>query len=212
MIIKNGNVFRENFKFEKADILVQNGRIEKIGNLGASGKEVLDAEGKYVIPGLTDLHFHGCVGYDFCDGTEEAITEMAKYQFRHGVTGICPATMTLGKERLITICEAAASHKGGAEMADLVGINLEGPFISRERCGAQNPEFVHRPDADFLKDLMIASEGLVKLVTIAPEVEGALECIREMKDQIRFSVGHTVADYDTAVKGFEAGARLRLGK
>ncbi len=207
VIIKNGNVFQKDFRFRKADILIRDGKIEKIGSLAETGEEVMDAEGKLVIPGLTDLHFHGCVGYDFCDGTEEAITEMAKYQFSQGVTGICPATMTLGKDRLLKICETAATHKNGAGMADLVGINLEGPFISPDRCGAQNPEYVHRPDADFLKGLITASKGLTRLVTIAPEEEGALECIRSLKNQIRFSVGHTMADYDAAVRGFEAGAR-----
>ncbi len=207
MIIKNGRVFTAEFRFEKKDIRIKEGIITEIGEIKDEQDEILDAEGQMVIPGLTDIHFHGCVGYDFCDGTEESITEMAKFQLSKGVTGICPATMTLGKDRLITICKTAAEHRDSAEQADLVGINLEGPFISPDRCGAQNPDFVHKPDADFLRELIAASKGLTKLVTIAPEVEGALSCIAELKDQIRFSIGHTMADYDETVKAFETGAK-----
>lgn len=210
MIIKNGNVYTENFIFEKKNIRISDGIItevtcEDITDL--ESEEIIDAESLMVIPGLTDIHFHGCVGYDFCDATDEAITKMAEFQFSQGVTSICPATMTLPKDRLKEICKVAAKHESGENEADLVGINLEGPFVSPYKCGAQNPQYVRKPDADFLLELIELSQGLTKLVTIAPEEEGAIECIKQLRDKITFSVGHTVADFDVAEKAFNAGAR-----
>lgn len=201
MIIKNGLVFHESGKFEKRDLYVEGDKIART----AQG-ETIDATGLYVIPGLTDLHFHGCVGYDFCDGTVEAINNMAEYELSQGITTICPASMTFSEERLNKIFAAAKKYKGETG-AELVGINMEGPFISMEKKGAQNPEFIHKPDADMFYRLQEAAGGLVKLVDIAPEVDGAMECIEEINKDVRVSVAHTAADYDVAKKAFEKGAR-----
>jgi N-acetylglucosamine-6-phosphate deacetylase len=210
MIIKNCLVFTPKFQFKKQNIQIKDGLIIKVDTddiVRESSEEIIDGEGNYLIPGLTDLHFHGCVGYDFCDGTDEAISEMAKFQFKKGVTNICPATMTLPKERLVEICKTAASHQAGYDEADLCGINLEGPFISPNRVGAQNPDYVQKANAEMIKDLLEASNGFTKLITIAPEEDGALECISLMKDKIRFSLGHTMSDYETAMKAFSLGAK-----
>lgn len=210
MLIKNGLVFTKDFKFEKKDILIKDGIIEKVDDFikadNIDENHIVDALGLKVIPGLTDIHFHGCVGYDFCDGTDEAISAMAKYQLSNGVTNICPATMTLPLERLKKICSVAANHKSGEGEAVLCGINLEGPFVSPHKCGAQNPEYVHKPDVGFLEELIKDSKGLTKLVTIAPEVNGAIDCIKALKDKISFSVGHTIANYNEAKLAFDMGA------
>lgn len=212
MLIVNGLVFTKDFKFEPRNIRIVDGVITEVTEEAIDVtkldmyEEVIDASKIKIIPGLTDIHFHGCVGYDFCDGTDEAITSMARFQLGKGVTSICPATMTLPKERLVQICTTASKHKSAPDEADLCGINLEGPCISPKRCGAQNPEYVHKPDQEFIQDLIIASEGLTKLVTIAPEEAGAIECIQALKGNIRFSVGHTVANYDEASAAFKAGA------
>ena len=210
MIIKNGLVFMEDFKFRQVNLKVIDGMIQKITDTELPeeiGEEVIDARGLKVIPGLTDIHFHGCMNSDLCDATDEAISTMAKYQRSKGVTTICPATMTLPKERLMEICQVAANHERTEGEAEIIGINLEGPFISPAKVGAQNPEYVHRAEVDFLKDLIKASDGLTKLVTIAPEEDGALECISALKDDIKFSIGHTSANYEEAVAGIQAGVR-----
>ena len=210
MVIKNGLVLMEDFQFRKVDIKVIDGYIQKISDTGIAsevGEEIVDAKGLKVIPGLTDIHFHGCMNYDLCDASDEGISEMAKYQKASGVTTICPATMTLPKDRLMVICQTAARHQRTEDEAELVGINLEGPFISPERVGAQNPKFVHQADVGFLADLLEASGGMTKLVTIAPEEEGALECISELCSQIKFSIGHTMANYEETVAGIDAGIR-----
>ena len=173
------------------------------------GGETLDASGCYVIPGLIDVHFHGCVGEDFSDATPDGLQRMADYELSQGVTYICPAGMTLPEDQLTAICRNAAAHAqaatGGAELA---GLNLEGPFLCMAKKGAQNGAFLHDPDGAMLHRLQQAANGLVKLVTVAPEQPGSLEFIRSAReDGITVSVGHTTADYDTAAAAFAAGAR-----
>lgn len=200
MIIKNGQVFSEEGSFETRDLYIEQDKIAENG----SGEE-LDATGLYVIPGLTDIHFHGCVGYDFCDGTKEAIEKMAEYQLQNGITTICPASMTFSEEQLTAIFANAAAYQS-TEGAALVGINMEGPFISMEKKGAQNGAYIHKPDAEMFFRLQDAAGGLVKLVDIAPEVDGAMECIEAIKDKVRVSVAHTNADFDVAEEAFQKGA------
>lgn len=167
-----------------------------------------DASGCYVIPGLTDVHFHGCRGADLSDGDPDGLQTMAEYELSRGVTQICPAGMTLLEEQLVKVCKTAAAHKRAGRLgADLVGINLEGPFLSRAKKGAQNGEWLHAPDVAMLRRLEEAAEGLVKLVSVAPEEPGALDFIQEVAEEVNVSVAHTTADYDTALAAFRAGAR-----
>ena len=203
MKVINGRVFDPEQGFVQRDLCTDGSFITAEG----SG-EVLDAAGCYVIPGLVDVHFHGAVGEDFSDATAEGLQRIADFELSQGVMYICPAGMTLPEEQLRAICENTAAHrrenKGGAEV---VGLHLEGPFLSMGKKGAQNADFLHAPDADMLARLQQAAEGAVRLVTVAPEEKGAMDFIRKAKDMgITVSVGHTVADYDTAMEAFRAGA------
>lgn len=202
MIIKNAEVYTEQGIFEKKDIYIENGKF--VDYVPEDGQEV-DASGYYAIPGLTDIHFHGCMGKDFCDGTEEAIQTIADYEASVGVTTIAPATMTFSEDKLMEIAQAAKAHKNN-KGADLCGINMEGPFIASKKKGAQNGKYIHRPDTEMFDRLQEASGGLFKLVDIAPEVEGAMEFIRAKKDEVVLSIAHTTTDYDTAKEAIEAGA------
>ncbi len=204
MIIKNVKVFQDNGVFVPGEIYIEGDKFTDSSD--GAGQEVIDGNGCYAIPGLTDVHFHGCVGYDFCDGTVEAIKAMAEYELDNGVTAIAPATMTLSEEMLTEVARAAAAYDGRTG-ADLVGINMEGPFISMEKKGAQNPAYIHKPDAAMFRRLQEESGNKFKLCAIAPEVEGAIDFIRELKDEVVLSVAHTTADYDTAKAAFGAGAR-----
>ncbi|MEG0072543.1 MAG: N-acetylglucosamine-6-phosphate deacetylase [Raoultibacter sp.] len=168
---------------------------------------VIDAAGCFVIPGLIDLHFHGCVGYDFCDGTDEAFDAIARYEAARGVTALCPATMTYPEATLDAIVSAAAVHVDAPDAAALVGINMEGPFISSDKIGAQNPAYVQVPDTALFRRLQASARGLIKLVDVAPEVEGAFDFIDEFHDEVRISVAHTCADYEIATQAFQRGAR-----
>ena len=205
MIIKGGLVFGQDGTFTEKDLYLEGERIAET----AVETEVVDAEGCYVIPGLIDVHFHGCVGYDFCDGTQEAIAAMAKYQLENGITSMNPATMTLGEDTLLQIAKTAAEYKkaGHREGAELVGINMEGPFISLEKKGAQNPKYIHTPDAALFERLQNAAEGLFRICAVAPEEAGAMEFIDACHDKVVISVAHTTADYDTAKEAFDRGAK-----
>ncbi len=174
----------------------------------ASGdSQVLDASGCYVIPGLVDVHFHGCVGEDFSDATPDGLQKIADYELSRGITYICPAGMTLPEDQLTRICENAAAHKAKASSgADLAGLHLEGPFLCEAKKGAQNGAFLHDPDIEMLRRLQRAANGLVKLVTVAPEQPHAGEFIRgAAADGITVSIGHTTADYEIACAAMDAG-------
>lgn len=231
MIIKNVQVYTEEQKFVPGEIVVRGDRIAEVHTAvekettGAECLEkkvsenecpedeeiVVDGEGAYAIPGLIDLHFHGCVGADVCDGTPEALKKIAQYEASIGVTAIAPATMTLPVEELEQILRNAAAYKktqktGGFE-ADLLGLNMEGPFISPVKKGAQDEKNIVPCNVEIAKRFLKASEGLVKFIGIAPEESSeAVAFIKEMKDSVDISLAHTNADYDTAMAAFAAGA------
>lgn len=203
MRITGGSVFDLEQGFVARELCTDGGYIAP----QSGDSRVLDATDCYVIPGLVDLHFHGCRGEDFSDATRDGLQVMADYELSRGVTYICPAGMTLGEDQLMRICRNAAEHrKHAAHGAELVGIHLEGPFLSEAKKGAQNGAYLHAPDAAMLHRLQEAAGGLVKLVTLAPELPGSLEFIHAAEG-ITVSIGHTTADYETACMALDAGAR-----
>lgn len=208
MRIRNASVYTEEGKFEPKDIFIKD---EFFADCEAEGGEeqVIDASGCVAIPGLTDIHFHGCVGHDFCDGIREAIDAMAAYEASIGVTNIVPASMTLSEDMLLAICRTAKAYKEEGvqdKRAHFQGINMEGPFVSAVKKGAQNGEYIHKPDQEMFARLQEASGNCVKLLDIAPEEEGAMELIDKWHDQVVISLAHTCADYDTASEAFRRGA------
>lgn len=204
--ITGARVFGPDGVFERRDLMLSDGRVVE----GSQAGEVVDAEGLMAIPGLLDVHFHGVMGQDLCNGTEEAIRTLASYEASQGVLAICPATMTFPEEKLGGIADVAAAwvaagaHEG---CADLVGLNMEGPFISPHKVGAQNPAYVQAPDVAMFRRLQERAGGLFKLVTLAPEVEGARDFVDELAGEVSVSVGHTCATYDEAAAAFARGAR-----
>ncbi len=201
MEVIKGILYTEQFQFVPGMITIEKDRIQSVEMCDADMLTKEEAE-NYLIPGLIDIHFHGCAGYDFCDGTKEAIAAIAAYELEHGITTICPATMTLAEDTLMQICHVAAE----AQIEELQGIYLEGPFVSYEKCGAQNPAYIRCADLSFLDKLQEQAKGLIQIVAIAPEQDGAMECIKEGRERYRFSIAHTCADYDTSWKAIEAGA------
>lgn len=202
MIIKNVKVFTENKTFEDGTIKIEDGLFTNAENVSG---EVIDGEGCYAIPGLVDVHFHGAVGHDFCDGTNEAIEKIAEYELSQGITTIVPATMTLSQNELMEIMSNAGAYKN-EKGAVLAGINMEGPFINTAKKGAQAATFIRIPDIEMFRTLQTAANGLIKLVDIAPEEDGAMEFIKELKDEVHISFAHTAANYDTAKAGYDLGA------
>ena len=213
MIIKNVKRYTEENRFVDGEICIKEDLFLSEEEIGKE-TEIIDGEGCYAIPGLIDLHFHGCMGYDVCDGTKEAIEEIAKYEASIGVTAICPATMTLPVDELNDILATAAEYKKEQEnekkagRADLIGLNMEGPFISPAKKGAQDARNILPCDKEIAKEFLKASDGLVKFIGVAPEESDfTTEFIREMKKEVIVSLAHTNASFDNADEAFKAGAK-----
>ncbi len=206
MIIKNASVYTPEHTFAVRDIAIRDGRfLFAVPEQPAPGEEVLDAAGMYALPGLVDIHFHGAMGHDFCDATEESIQAIADFEASKGVLAICPATMTFSEEILNGVMDAAAAHKN-ERGADLVGINMEGPFISPKKIGAQNPRYIQHCSCGMYHRLQSRARGLIKLVDVAPEEPEAMPYIEQVHSEVRISIAHTTADYDTSKAAFKAGA------
>lgn len=205
MIIKDANIFTQDNRFVKGSVVVENGRFVSIAEQPEHAEEVIEAKGLYMIPGLVDIHFHGCMGADMCDGTKEALDVITQYEASVGVTSVCPATMTIPKDELSAVMKNAGAYAyhGGAH---LVGINMEGPFISPAKKGAQAAENIMHCDYEYFNQLQDAAGGLIKLVDIAPEEAGAMEFIDKVKGTVVVSLAHTASDYDTAMEAIAHGA------
>ena len=182
-------------------------KLADINDIDVSDYEVIDAGGKYVSPGLVDMHIHGFLGADVSDGDVDGIRLMAEGIIKNGVTAWCPTTMTVSKAEIEAAFDCARTLKGSSEYygARILGVNSEGPFINSKKKGAQAEEHILRPDADFIK----ANADIVKLFTVAPEVNGAAECSAEVKadTDVLISMGHTDATYEQAAEGIANGVR-----
>lgn len=205
MRYENGWIFADG-RFVRGGFSVENGRFAHVLEDVPGPAEDLD--GALVIPGLVDIHVHGCAGADFSDGDYAGLVRMARYLARRGVTSFAPASMTLPYDALDKAFHAAARlrREGLADGARLMGIQMEGPFLSREKRGSQNPAYLRLPDWDSFLRLYDAAEGLLRIVDVAPELPGAVEFTRRASEKCRVSVAHTAAGYDQAAAVFDAGA------
>ncbi len=212
--IINGLVFHEDGSFTPDTVYICGEKIvsqevyEKECSTASGNEMVTDAAGNYVIPGLTDIHFHGCMGSDCCDGTVEAFQTIARYELSQGITSITPATMTMSEEVLSQICRAAKTYRDTAEenAADFCGLYMEGPFINAAKKGAQNEKYITPADTAMLNRLQDLSGNMLRTVAIAPETAGAMDFIRENSSRVNISIAHTTADYDTAKEAIACGA------
>lgn len=212
MIIDNVYVYTPNKTFVKGGIILVGNCIQSVyeeKDTPQLNEEVIDGKGNYAIPGLIDLHFHGCKGDDFCDGKKEALGRIAEYEASVGVTAIAPATMTLPVEELEHILQVAAEYKKETKdchKADLLGINMEGPFISHVKKGAQDEKNILPCNVEICDRFLKASEGLVKFIGVAPEESSnAIEFIKEVSNRVNVSLAHTNADYETSMAACRAG-------
>ncbi len=204
MIIKNGLVFNEDCFFEEKDLYINNGII--VSSIDeVEDKAEIDAKGNYVIPGLIDTHIHGATGHDFCDKDLSGLEAIARYLKSQGVTSFCPTSMTLSKDLLKEIFNTATNSLP-SDCARIVGIHMEGPFLSEAKKGAQDSKYIITPEVEIFKELNKACDNMIKIVTMAPECDENFEFIKAMKDEVKISLGHTTADYNTAKEAFENGA------
>ncbi len=205
MILKNTQLVNENFDLVQADLETEGENISRIGP-GLSGGEEVDCAGCTLVPGFVDIHIHGCVGGDTCDASREKLEKMAGYLITKGVTSFCPTTMTVSHEE---ICAALQNVKDCMERpvagARVVGVNMEGPFISAKKKGAQMEEYVRNPDWRAFREYYEGCGGIVKLVDIAPECPGGEEFVRNASQLCTVSIAHTESDFDQAKLAFSWG-------
>lgn len=205
MILKNAEVFNGDFEKIRADVKIEGEKISKIGDF--SSEEGLDLTGFVVMPGLIDMHIHGCGGADTGDATPEALETMSQTLVKNGVTSFCPASMTLSFEELTKIFANIDAMKDKVGGAYIHGANMEGPYIAMSKKGAQNPLYVRNPDKEEFKKLYEGCNGAIKVVDIAPECDGGDEFIKEIQPICPVSIAHTDAGYDEAVHAIELGVR-----
>lgn len=210
MLLIHANYLDEDFRLVQGDIEIEDGKILRVGKDLPRKEEDLavDCAGSYtVVPGFVDVHIHGCAGADTCDATREALEAMAAFLLAHGVTSFCPTTMTTSRETIQAALLAAKDMmdhpmEGGARV---VGVNMEGPFIAKERKGAQKEEDILPPDFPLFQQFYEESGGIVRLVDVAPEQPGGLDFVEKASQLCTVSIAHTTADYDQAKAAFDKG-------
>lgn len=197
-------------RVERGLAIVFDEKIRKIlsaSQIDEQDYEIIDANNNYLAPGLVDIHIHGYLGADVSDGSVEGIKTMAEGIAKNGVTAWCPTTMTVSKEEIEAALSAVRTVKNSEECygARILGVHAEGPFINSSKKGAQAAEHILAPNADFV----LKNKDIIKILTIAPEVEGAKECIKKVSQEskILISMGHTDATFEEANAGIEAGVR-----
>ena len=171
--------------------------------------EIIDAKGGYVAPGLIDMHIHGYLGKDVCDGEEESIRTISKGLLANGVTGYLPTTMTVDMKvirKALEVCRDLKEESKDWDGSVILGCHAEGPFISESKKGAQDAKYILKPDAAFVKEYA----DIIKTITLAPETdENDFAAIREIvrDTDVVISMGHTSADYETAMASVNAGVK-----
>ena len=207
MLYKNAYVF-DGSGFVYGGFTVEEGRFARLFR-GETKEAGTDLEGAYIIPGLVDVHNHGNSGADFSDGKLEGLKTMGRYLAKNGVTSFAPASMTLPYDVLAAAFATAVEYREGrpAEGARLMGIQMEGPFFSEKKKGAQNGAYLRDPDFQAFKALYEGCGGLIRIADVAPELPGAAEFAEKASKLCTVSVAHTDADYEQAAAVFQSGAR-----
>jgi N-acetylglucosamine-6-phosphate deacetylase len=206
--IINGNIISPKGIIEGGSILIEKDLIVSIHEHSVAIKdaEEIDASGLYVSPGFIDIHVHGGGGFDFMDGTEKAYLEIAATHARYGTTAMLPTTLTSSQEELFnTIKIYEAADKKNTQGAQFLGIHLEGPYVSINQCGAQDPKYIRNPvPAEY--EAVLASTTFIRRWSAAPELDGAIDFGRYLTEKgVLVSMAHTDAIYEEALLGFENG-------
>lgn len=207
MLYKNGYIYTKDRRFVHGSFTVDGGRFTSVTE-AVPCEQGVDLGGACVIPGLVDVHTHGNSGVDFSDGDAAGDGVLAEYYARNGVTSFAPASTTLPYDALARAFSAAARYRAdaGDRASRLMGIHMEGPYFSAKRKGAQNEEYLRLPDADGFMELYNGCGGLIRIVDVAAELEGAADFTARISRLCTVSLAHTDADYDDASRAFDAGA------
>ena len=220
MILKNALVLNDKFLFKDIDVFIDEGKIKALFKRDSVNKNEVscyepgndfevDLEGFYLLPGLIDIHIHGSIGHDIMDSSFEAINSISDYLAQNGITSFLATTMSESFQRIENaVLKIKACMDIGTSGAQLLGIHMEGPYFSKQYKGAQNDKFFSLPSVEQFKKLQTISGNNIKIVSIAPEIENALDFIKEISsiNSAAVSIGHTGADYDTCIEAIQRGA------
>lgn len=210
-VVANGRVYTEDKVVDQGYIRVADGKIAEVGAGEYTGDlQVIDAEGKNILPGFIDIHIHGGYGEDAMDASFDGLKHLSESLLSEGTTSYLATTMTQSVKNIDRALENIVEYiqfQDTENAAEVAGVHLEGPFISEHKVGAQNPKYVQRPSVEAIQHFQGTAQGNIKIVTFAPEVEGAEDTLKALSDYIIFSIGHTVATYDEVNEAVAHGAK-----
>jgi len=213
VVIENGMVITPSEAIEKGVVVFEDGKITAVGQKNRvkvpRSAKVIDASGKIVAPGFVEIHVHGGKGRDIMDASYEAVKEIAKFLVSHGTTSFVPTTISAPRSDLLRAVRAVkTAMEKGTDGAEVLGAHLEGPYINPEKRGAHDANYVRLPSLDEFEEIWAASNRAVKIVTLAPELEGSKMLIQKLrKIGTVASIGHSNATYTQTVDAIKHGAR-----
>ncbi len=213
-LLKNCDIYTPLRMIKSGSILIQGEKIAKVGQLDDSkippGTRVFDYDKKIAIPGFIDIHLHGGGGVDFVDSSPDSIVQALRTHLKNGTTSLLPSIMTTShKYALDTIRAFIDIKRSFPDIPDIIGLNLEGPYISMEKSGAHRTQYIRKPSLTEIQEYIRTSEGNIKIMTLAPEIEGASDIIHFLsKQDIIPAAGHTNANYEQSQQAVNSGVRL----
>lgn len=212
MLIKNVKIISPYEVLHGFGIKIKDGKIVDLNLehlLEDSGQEVIDGGGNYLSPGFIDIHNHGNSGYDVMDTTEQALDKMGEFHLSNGVTSYLGTIITSSYDDMMRAIENIVDYKNKANISNLLGIHLEGPFFDIGKKGAQPEEFIKLPDINDIENMLELSKGKLKMLSLAPELKGALEIIEKLKNNnVAVAMAHTNSTFESAKKAIDHGVTI----
>ena len=207
LVLRDGTVVLPNRTIERGTILIEDGYISSIGDRDVAGAESIDLGGMTILPGFIDVHIHGAIGVDVMDATPQALQDVSKYLASQGVTGWLPTFVPASDENYASAVEAIAESMNGSG-ARILGVHYEGPFVNSLQCGALHKEHFKTYSGPEDLERLRLPEDAIRMITLAPEIGGGVELVRELKRQgWVISIGHTRADLKILDEACASGAR-----
>lgn len=207
MLLKRGIILDETFCFRTADVRISGGMIQKIApEIAADQEEILDCKEKYILPGLIDIHIHGCCGDDFCIERPGALDRICEYQLKNGVTSFLPTSMALDLKTLVSTYQSIAAYMcGHTAGAEILGVRMEGPFFAKGKKGAQEEKYIRNPDVAYFETLNRACGNRIRIVDLAPELDEAIPFLEAISGKAVPAMAHTEASYEVARDALRKG-------